>query len=115
MPNESLSTKAAQTKPREGRAPPRAKMRGMKHLCYVPASFVVLAVMFVSSAGRCAEPYSHLEWRQIGPAISGGRVSATAGTDADPFLYYVGAADGGVFKTIDAGGTGEGRFEQKPG
>ncbi|HXM18213.1 MAG TPA: hypothetical protein VN934_05320 [Candidatus Tumulicola sp.] len=86
----------------------------MKHLCYVPASFVVLAVMFVSSAGRCAEPYSHLEWRQIGPAISGGRVSATAGTDADPFLYYVGAADGGVFKTIDAGGTWQAVFEKQP-
>ena len=89
--------KAAQTKPGEGRAPPRANMRGMKHFCYVPATFMVLAAIFVSSAARCAEPYSHIEWRQIGPAISGGRVSATAGTDADPFLYYVGAADGGVF------------------
>jgi photosystem II stability/assembly factor-like uncharacterized protein len=42
-------------------------------------------------------------FRAIGPAASGGRVSAVAGSDRDPKLYYVGAAAGGVFKSTDGG------------
>jgi photosystem II stability/assembly factor-like uncharacterized protein len=44
-----------------------------------------------------------LEWRNLGPAGAGGRVAAVAGTDADPNLYYFGAAGGGVFKTTNGG------------
>jgi len=44
-----------------------------------------------------------LAWRQVGPAIAGGRVAAVAGTDSDPLLYYFGAAGGGVFKTTNGG------------
>ena len=44
-----------------------------------------------------------LQWRNIGPAVSGGRVAAVAGTDADPLLYYFGAAGGGVFKSPNGG------------
>ena len=48
-------------------------------------------------------PLSALTWRSIGPAISGGRATAIAGTDDDPFLYYVGTAGGGVFRSKDGG------------
>jgi len=48
-------------------------------------------------------PYASLSWRSIGPAISGGRATAVVGIDANPFLYYVGSAGGGVYKTIDGG------------
>jgi hypothetical protein len=44
-----------------------------------------------------------LKFRAIGPAASGGRVTAVAGSDADPALYYVGGAGGGVFKSTDGG------------
>lgn len=44
-----------------------------------------------------------LRWRQIGPAVAGGRVAAVAGTDDEPLLYYLGAAGGGVFKTENGG------------
>jgi photosystem II stability/assembly factor-like uncharacterized protein len=44
-----------------------------------------------------------LAWRNIGPAVAGGRVSGVAGTDADRNLYYFGAADGGVWKTTNGG------------
>ena len=44
-----------------------------------------------------------LAWRNLGPAVAGGRVAAVAGTDADPLLYYIGAAGGGVFKTSNGG------------
>ncbi len=42
-----------------------------------------------------AESLHALRWRSIGPAVSGGRVAAVAGTDANPLLYYFGAAGGG--------------------
>ncbi len=42
-------------------------------------------------------------FRAIGPAASGGRVSAVAGSDRDDRLYYVGGAGGGVFKSTDGG------------
>ena len=44
-----------------------------------------------------------VKFRAIGPAISGGRVAAVAGSDRDPALYYVGGAGGGVFKSTDGG------------
>ncbi|HEY4441168.1 MAG TPA: hypothetical protein VGN14_11985 [Candidatus Elarobacter sp.] len=44
-----------------------------------------------------------LHFRAIGPTISGGRVAAVAGSDADPSLYYVGGAGGGVFRSTDGG------------
>src|SRR5665213_1785427 len=42
-------------------------------------------------------------FRSLGPAVSGGRLGAVAGTDADPRLYYVGAAGGGVWKSTNGG------------
>lgn len=44
-----------------------------------------------------------LAWRQVGPAVAGGRVAAVAGTDNDPHLYYLGSAGGGVFRTTNGG------------
>jgi photosystem II stability/assembly factor-like uncharacterized protein len=42
-------------------------------------------------------------WRNIGPAVAGGRASGVAGTDLDRNLYYFGGADGGVWKTTNGG------------
>src|ERR1700681_907863 len=44
-----------------------------------------------------------LAYRSIGPAISGGRTTAIAGSDRDPAVYYVGGAGSGVFKSTDGG------------
>ena len=44
-----------------------------------------------------------VKFRAIGPAISGGRVPAVAGSDRDPNLFYVGGAGGGVFKSTNGG------------
>ncbi|HYK54636.1 MAG TPA: hypothetical protein VEV38_14035, partial [Candidatus Eremiobacteraceae bacterium] len=50
-----------------------------------------------------SSPFGALAWRSIGPAISGGRATSVAGTDDDPFLYFVGTAGGGVYRTKDGG------------
>ncbi len=43
-----------------------------------------------------------LKWRLIGP-FRGGRVTAVAGVDSQPQVYYFGATGGGVWKTTNAG------------
>jgi hypothetical protein len=45
------------------------------------------------------DSYKSLKFRYIGPV--GNRVIAVAGVPADPNVYYVGAASGGIFKTTD--------------
>ena len=48
---------------------------------------------------------TNLKWRSIGPANMGGRVTDIAGVPGDPFTFYVGGADGGIFKTTNGGTT----------
>lgn len=48
-------------------------------------------------------PFAGLHFRDLGPAVAGGRVSAAVGIPGDPLTYYVGAAAGGVWKTSDGG------------
>lgn len=52
---------------------------------------------------RSADAWGDLRFRNLGPAVAGGRVSAVAGVPGDPNVFYVGAAGGGVFKTTDGG------------
>jgi len=59
-------------------------------------------------------PLDALKWRSIGPAVSGGRVAAVAGTASDPNLYYLGSAGGGVWKTENGGATWTPLFEKQP-
>ena len=49
--------------------------------------------------------FDQMRFRNAGPAVSGGRLGAVAGTDGDSSLYYVGAAGGGVWRTTNAGQT----------
>ena len=44
-------------------------------------------------------------WRSIGPANMGGRVTSLAVYNADPTLYYVATASGGLLKTVNNGTT----------
>ncbi|MGH8295306.1 MAG: WD40/YVTN/BNR-like repeat-containing protein [Steroidobacteraceae bacterium] len=54
-------------------------------------------------AEKPKDVFAHLKFRNLGPAIGGGRVAAVAGIPGDPQVYYVGSAGGGVFKTTDGG------------
>src|SRR5712691_4371166 len=44
-------------------------------------------------------------FRGIGPASMGGRIDDIAGVDGNPYIYYVGFATGGVWKTTNNGTT----------
>ncbi|MCL5263411.1 MAG: hypothetical protein M1568_03975 [Acidobacteria bacterium] len=70
-----------------------------------------------NSHGRTQLPMkvsSNIHFRSIGPAISGGRVTAVAGVAGNPDIYYVGAADGGVFRTDNGGTTWTAEFQHEP-
>ena len=73
------------------------------------ARALIMTVTFISIA-MSVEPEKRsllgdLTWRNIGPANMGGRVSAIEGVAGNPNTYYVGGADGGIFKTINNGVT----------
>ena len=58
-----------------------------------------------------SELFSTLRFRSVGPAITSGRVADIAVDPANPSTYYVAAASGGVWKTINAGITYEPVFD----
>ncbi len=53
-----------------------------------------------------------LKFRHIGPI--GNRVISVAGIPNDPLVYFVGAASGGIWKTIDGGLNWKPVFDDKP-
>ncbi|MDE3151786.1 MAG: hypothetical protein KGL93_06015, partial [Gemmatimonadota bacterium] len=54
-----------------------------------------------------------IAFRSIGPAVSGGRVSAVAGVPGQNDTYYVGTADGGIFRTTNGGITWTPEFQHQ--
>ncbi|MEL6558093.1 MAG: glycosyl hydrolase [Bacteroidota bacterium] len=46
---------------------------------------------------------SGLKWRNVGPALTSGRVADMAVNPNNPYEYYVATASGGVWKTINSG------------
>ncbi|HJP97359.1 MAG TPA: hypothetical protein VJ862_02245 [Rhodanobacteraceae bacterium] len=57
----------------------------------------------LAAANKPAGPFANLKFRNLGPAVSGGRVSTVTGIPGKPNIYYVGTAGGGVWKTTDNG------------
>jgi photosystem II stability/assembly factor-like uncharacterized protein len=52
-------------------------------------------------------PVTFLEWREVGPAVVGGRVSDLAVDEADTRIIYVGTATSGIWKSTNHGTTWE--------
>jgi len=70
------------------------------------AHVLLLAFLFFTSGLLTAqtiapETYEALQYRHIGPV--GNRIASVAGIPGDPMTYYVGAASGGIWKTVDGG------------
>jgi photosystem II stability/assembly factor-like uncharacterized protein len=62
---------------------------------------------------KAPDVFAHLKFRNLGPTVAGGRVTAVAGIPGDPNIYYVAGAAGGVFKTTDGGRTWKAIFEHE--
>jgi photosystem II stability/assembly factor-like uncharacterized protein/DNA-binding protein YbaB len=54
-----------------------------------------------------------IKFRNLGPAVGGGRVTSVVGISGQPNVYYIGGAAGGVFKTIDGGVSWKAIFEKE--
>src|SRR5580704_12793424 len=57
--------------------------------------------------------YQEMRWRMIGP-FRGGRTRAVAGVPGQPNVFYIGAVNGGVWKSDDYGRTWTPIFDQVP-
>jgi photosystem II stability/assembly factor-like uncharacterized protein len=55
----------------------------------------------------------NLKIRDLGPGSAGGRVTSVVGVPGNPSVYYVGAAGGGIFKSVDGGLTWKEIFEHE--
>ena len=95
-------------------------------LALVPAARALSQAPARSAASRPATPASApapapltpdhlkgLEFRNIGPAIMGGRIDDFAVVESDPSTFYVGTASGGILKTTNNGTTFEPVFDDQ--
>ena len=69
----------------------------------VGTMMICLLPLLAAAKTDTSDVMHNIKFRNIGPAAAGGRVSAVAGIPGQPNIYYVGAAGGGVFKTVDGG------------
>ena len=88
----------------------------------VLAAFVIVTLFVLvpglhsreaSADQKDTDVLKNLKFRNLGPAAAGGRVTTVTGIPGDPAVYYVGAAAGGVFKTVDGGLTWKAVFEHE--
>ena len=86
---------------------------------------VIIAVLSVSLSAAAVLPVdaqsvrfepeqlAALEWRQIGPASQGGRVTDIEALPSRPSTIFVGSASGGVFKSVNHGTTWDAVFDRE--
>ncbi|MFQ5704501.1 MAG: hypothetical protein ACE5HT_10825, partial [Gemmatimonadales bacterium] len=72
---------------------------------------VLFSLPAIGASAQVESTVASLEWRNIGPTIMGGRVADLAVVESNPRVFYVGAATGGVWKTVNAGTTWEPVFD----
>jgi len=76
----------------------------MKRLSFITTIVLVLiGVTRVFSQSFTADTFSGLRARSIGPAVTSGRVMTIAVDPSNHAVFYVGAASGGVWKTVNGG------------
>jgi photosystem II stability/assembly factor-like uncharacterized protein len=78
--------------------------------------FLVFVLLFVTPASAQKIPeniLSKIHYRELGPTRQGGRVVAFAVSRQDPYVYFVGAGPGGLWKTVNNGTTFESVFDKE--
>ena len=83
------------------------------------ASTIALSGLVWTHAAEAQAPdlpttLSRLEYREIGPALMGGRIADIAVVESKPQVFYVGAGTGGVWKTENHGTSWTPLFDDQP-
>ena len=84
-----------------------------------PALVIALVVVPCATSAQQAAPLSpallqELHFRQIGPAVTGGRIHDVEAVPTDPSTIYVATASGGLWKTTNNGTTWRPIFDDQP-
>ena len=74
---------------------------------------VVAASAQPGDQANAADKFKKLEFREIGPAVMGGRIDDFAVVEGNPNIIFVGTASGGVWKTTNNGTTWEPVFDKE--
>ncbi len=83
-------------------------------LSFLSLLFAVTLAPAAPAAPPAHGPFHNLTFRDLGPAVAGGRVTSVVGVAGDANLYYVGTAGGGVWKTINGGDSWTPIFTHEP-
>ncbi len=78
------------------------------------SALALAAPLHAQDAADATEAMRSIAWRPIGPTNMGGRVSDIDGIPGNPKIFYVSGADGGIFRTRNAGTTFEELFTDQP-
>ena len=93
---------------------PHIAMRLIHRLAFPLLMLGALAARASAQAtGQVALEFEKLHFRSIGPATMSGRIADVAVYEANPAIYYVGTAHGGVWKTTSNGATYEPLFQDQ--
>src|SRR3954452_21682080 len=97
-----------------GRQPrPWRGLMNLRRLSLISAVLLLLISAAVAVAAPVPpEDYSALRWRLVGP-LRGGWGTCASGVPGQPETFFFGAADGGVWKTTDAGRTWNPLFQHE--
>ena len=87
---------------------------GLRRLLFLAAlAFTAAAPTRIRAQQIDPRMYSELRWRMIGP-FRASRTKAAVGIPSQPNVFYIGAVNGGVWKTTDFGRTWAPIFDDQP-
>lgn len=88
--------------------------RVVTNLAYLLIVTPALFFMTVPALAQSNGVQLNLPFRNIGPAITGGKATAVAGVPGNYNVYYVGLGGGGLWKTVNGGASWQPIFEHGP-
>jgi hypothetical protein len=89
-------------------------LRGLGPLCLSLVALIGPGRVLHAQNDRLDPLLEEFSWRAIGPATLGGRVDDIEAVESNPHIVYVGVAEGGVWKSENAGTTWVPVFDGQP-